>query len=247
MDGNKGFYVLSNNEWYDVIIGKKSAHDLAVRIRQNNFSVWCKPLLQYSSSGDSMLELGSGTGELSAILAIYGRIPYLLDYSGESIHFSESLFQELNKKGNFSCQNVSEGIPMKSNSVDWVWSSGLLEHFSDKQILDVIKESVRVCKKGVMSLVPNANSVFYRIGKSKMERDGTWSYGKEVPKFTMKNYFESAGLTNITEFSVATYHSINFLNSGKKAFRDFYDSMSLSEIQALNQGYLLFTCGEKPR
>jgi len=243
--GIKGSGILGRMEWHNVMIGEKSVQNLANKIRNNQFPVWCKPLLQHSSPGDSMLELGSGTGELSAILGIYSRILHLLDYSEESIKYAKSLFYELGIKGQFYCADILEGIPMGTSSVDWVWSSGLLEHFSDDQIIDILKESARVCRKGVMSLVPNASSIFYRIGKFKMEQEGTWVYGKEIPKFTMRGYFKAAGLKNIKEYSIGTYHSLQFWGKDKKEIKNFYESLSFEELQNLNQGYLLFTYGEK--
>jgi len=239
------YNTLDSKRWHKVMIGDKSVNDLAAKIRSKQFPVWCKPLLQHSSLGDSMLELGSGTGELSAILGIYGRIPHILDYSEESIDYVKRLFQELGIQGHFYCADILEGIPMETSSVDWVWSSGLLEHFSDEQIIMILKESVRVCKKGVMSLVPNANAIFYRIGKFKQEQEGTWLYGKEIPKFTLKDYFKEAGLKNIKEYSVDPYHSLNFLGSDKKGIKIFYDNLSFEELQKLNQGYLLFTYGAR--
>lgn len=243
--GIKGSTVLDSKEWHNVMIGERSVHNLANKIRNNQFPVWCKPLLQHTSPSDSLLELGSGTGELSAILGINGRIPYLMDYSEENIDYAKSLFQELEIKGYFYFGDILEGVPLRTNSVDWIWSSGLLEHFSDEQIEDILKESVRVCKKGVMSLVPNANSIFYRIGKFKMEQEGTWLYGKEIPKFTMKDYFKATGLKNIKELSVGTYHSLQFWGQNKKEIKNFYDNLNSEELQNLNQGYLLFTYGEK--
>jgi ubiquinone/menaquinone biosynthesis C-methylase UbiE len=243
--GIKGSSVLDSTEWHKVMVSEKSVHNLADKIRSNQFPVWCKPLLQHYSPRDSVLELGSGTGELSAILGIYGRIPHLLDYSEESIKYAKGVFRELGIGGHFYCADILEGIPMGNSSVDWVWSSGLLEHFSDEQIVDILKESVRVCRKGVMSLVPNANAIFYRIGKFKMEQEGTWVYGREIPKFTMKNYFKAAGLKNIKEYSVGTYHSLQFWGLDKKEIKNFYDSLDPEELQTLNQGYLLFTYGEK--
>jgi ubiquinone/menaquinone biosynthesis C-methylase UbiE len=227
------------------MIGRRTAYDLATKIKSKQFPVWCDPLLKNSSNGQSMLELGSGTGELSAILGVYGRIPLLLDFSEESISFSKALFKELGIEGHFYCEDILEGIALKTSSVDWVWSSGLLEHFSDQQITDILKDSVRVCKKGIMSLVPNANSIFYRIGKFKMEQEGTWAYGKEMPKFTMINYFKLAGLKKIKEYSVGPYHSIRFWGQAEKEIKSFYDSLSSEELEKLNQGYLLFTYGEK--
>ena len=232
-------------EWHDVMIGERPVPKLAEKIKRNQFPVWCKPLIQYSTPCDSMLELGSGTGELSAILGVYGRIPHLLDYSDDSINYAKSLFKELGIKGSFFCQNILDGISKETSSIDWVWSSGLLEHFSDEQIMDILNESFRVSKKGVMSLVPNAGSMFYRIGKYKMEQEGTWLYGKETPKVTMKDYFRAAGLKNIKEHSVGNYHTLQFWGLNKKEIRNFFDNLSFRELQNLNQGYLLLTYGEK--
>jgi malonyl-CoA O-methyltransferase len=243
--GIKSSSVLSSKEWHNVMISEKSVHNLANKIRSNQFPIWIKPLLQNSLFGDSMLELGSGTGELSAILAIYGRISHLLDYSEESIKYAQALFLELEIKGNLYHADILKGIPMTTSSIDWAWSSGLLEHFSDEQIIAILKESVRVCKKGVMSLAPNANAIFYRIGKFKMEQEGTWLYGKEIPKFTMEDYFKAASLKNIKEYSVGTYHSLQFWGKDEKEIKKFCDNFGHEELQNLNQGYLLFTYGEK--
>ncbi len=243
--GIKGSTVLDAKEWHILMTGVKSVHRLADKIKSSRFPVWCKPLLQHSFAGDSVLELGSGTGELSAILGSYGRIPHLFDFSKESIDYTKALFKELGVEGHFYLGDILEGVPLRTNSVDLVWSSGLLEHFSDKQIIEVLKESARVCKRGVMSLVPNANSIFYRIGKFTMELERTWTYGKEIPKFTMKDYFKAAGLKNIKEYSVGPYHAINFWGSDEKEIKIFFDSLSPEELKKLNQGYLLFTYGEK--
>ncbi len=126
---------------------------------------------------------------------------------------------------------------------DWVFSSGVLEHFSDEQIINILKDSKRLARKGVMSLVPNANAVFYRIGKFKMEHEGKWAYGREVPKLSMRPLFEAAGLTNIQEYSVGTYHSLQFWGKEHKEIKHFLDGLSGEQLRLLNQGYLLFTIG----
>lgn len=242
---NNDYSNLNSKQWHRVMAGGRTVYDLAARIKSKQFPVWCDPLLQNSSIGDSMLELGSGTGELSAILGAHGRIPLLLDFSEESIDYAKALFKELRIEGHFYWEDILAGMSLKTSSVHWVWSSGLLEHFSDEKVVDILKESVRVCTKGVMSLVPNARSIFYRIGKFKMEQEGTWAYGKEMPKFTMKNYFRVAGLKKIKEYSVAPYHSIQFWGQAERDIKSFYDSLSPEELQKLDQGYLLFTYGEK--
>jgi len=236
---------LTSRQWSDGILGKPFLLDLSSRIRGNSFPPWARYLLRYSSQGDSLLELGSGSGELSAILSIYSRVSFLLDYSEKNMKYAKALFEELRIKGTFICQDLSAGISMKADSVDWVFSSGLLEHFFEETILNILKESVRICRKGVMSLVPNANSIFYRIAKSKEERQGNWIYGREIPRYTMQDFYKKAGLKNIKEFSVGTFHALNFFETGKKEARDFFSELNAEEISRLNQGYLLFTYGEK--
>jgi malonyl-CoA O-methyltransferase len=236
---------MDDQKWHEAIIGSNDIKKISADLRRNQFPVWCKPMLQNSQNGESMLELGSGTGTLSAVLAMYGRDTYLLDYSKDSIEYAKNLFKELNLKGNFLCQDILNRISMDDDSVDWVWSSGLLEHFTDEQITEILNESLRVGKKGVMSLVPNANAIFYRIGKYKKELDGTWPYGREIPRFTMKPFFEAAGLKNVQEYSVDPYHTLNFWNTEREEIKKFFDDLSLDELKKLNQGYLLFTYGEK--
>lgn len=234
---------LTSNEWGKVVYKKLSYKKIADGIRNKNYPDWCLPLLNHTSVGDSTLELGCGTGKLSAILGVEGRITHLLDYTSESINFGKALFQELGLQGHFYKEDILNDISLEKDSIDWVWSSGLLEHFSDEQIIYILKQSLRICKKGVMCLVPNANSLIYRIGKFKQERDGTWKYGLESPKYTLKNYFQEVGLRNIIEYSISPLYSIIFFDRIRKEAELFFKSLDDSELNTLNQGYLLFTYG----
>lgn len=240
----KGTGRLNEDEWHDAM-ADHSLDQLVSKIRKNDFPVWVQPLLKSTRPGESVLEMGSGTGELAAILSIYDRQTHLLDYSPPSIERARKLFEKLGLKADFSTGDILKDLPLGNESVDWVFSSGVLEHFTDDEIVNILRKSKRVSRKGVMSLVPNANALFYRIGKFRMEQDGAWRYGTEIPKFTMKNYFEAAGLKNIKEFSIGTYHTLAFENSGNALIKEFFDHLSLKELQEMNQGYLLFTIGEK--
>jgi malonyl-CoA O-methyltransferase len=243
--GTKKAGSLSSTGWHEVMIGRNKVEDLVKKINSGEFPVWSRPLLEHTIQGDTVLELGSGTGEISAILGKYERIPYLMDYSKENIEFAKAVFKALGIKGNFNCADILDITSWKMEPVDWVWSSGLLEHFSDENILSILINSCKIARKGVMSLVPNARAIIYRAGKYEMEQEGTWPYGREDPKFTMKGYFEKAGLRNVKEYSVGPYHALEFSRKSKQEFKKFYDSLNRDELASLNQGYLLFTYGEK--
>ena len=235
--------LLDEQEWHNAILAGQSVNGLAAKIKSNDFPVWCKPLLEHTKPDEVLLELGSGTGELAAICALYGRQMQMLDYSAESNTFAGQLFRELGLIGKFHCCDILQGVPLNTASVDWVYSSGVLEHFFDEQIIGILKESKRIGRKGVMSLVPNANAIFYRIGKHKMEQEGTWKYGHEDPKWTMRPLFEAAGLSNIQEYSIGTYHGLQFWGKSYEDIKYFFRQCSPEQLRLLNQGYLLFTMG----
>ena len=243
--GIKKPLVLDEDDWHKVMAGGGNENAIANQIKNNQFPVWIKPLLQNTQEKDSLLELGSGTGELSAILAIYGRKPILLDYSRDNLDYSKKIFSVLNAKGKFLHADILEKFPIPDNSVDCVWSSGTLEHFSDEEIARIMKESYRICRKGAMSLVPNASSLVYRTGKHNLEINGQWIYGTEIPKYSMRKIFKDVGLKSIEEYSVGTYHSLEFMGGSKREFKNFFDSLNLEELERMDQGYLLFTYGEK--
>jgi len=235
--------LLNAEQWHKTINAGQTPADLAAKIRRNDLPLWCNPLLEHTQPQDALLELGSGTGELSAICALNGRRVHLIDYSIESIDASRELFRQLGLTAQFNCCDILKEIPLASLCCDWVFSSGVLGHFSDEQILHILKESKRIARKGVISLVTNANSVFYGIGKLKMEQEKTWVYGHEEAKFSMRIFFENVGLKNIQEYSVDTYHTLNFWGKEHKEIKQFLDNCTGEQLRLLNQGYLLFTIG----
>lgn len=241
---------LDAHQWHESIVGTTRPEQIAEKVRRGQVPEWINPLLENTQVGDSVLELGSGSGELSAFLASEGRQVVLIDYSQESLDFSEQVFKELGLSARFIRADVSKELPLPDNHVDMAWSSGLLEHFDDEEIVHILSESARVSRNKVISLVPNANSIPYRLGKWQQEQSRQWKWGYEDPKSTMVDYFKKVGLQNIQEYSVAPKHSNEFLLGREnlavaKNLNTFFESLSPAELQQLNQGYLLATIGCK--
>jgi hypothetical protein len=101
----------------------------------------------------------------------------------------------------------------------------------------------------VISLVPSARSVFYRMGKHLMEDAGLWPYGRELPKATLEPVFRNAGLQSVREFTIAPEEALLLLRPTDPSIYALVSHwwMKLPPDDPLlrDQGYLLVTVGLK--
>ncbi len=241
---------LDSNQWHDAIVGDLSVRQIVDNIERGK-NAWYPAVLDATSPGDSLLELGCGTGVFSGILAKNGRRTTLLDFSGKSVEFCRQVFAQARLSGEFVQADVCRTFPFADNAFDCTWSSGLLEHFTDEQLRFILKESARVSRKCVVSLVPNAGSLFYRVSKWYQESHGLWPWGKEDPKRTLKPFFAEAGLVDIAEFAIDVPNAIAGLNAIRawwlrRPLQMLARLLPLSAWRFLNQGYLLVTIGTRP-
>lgn len=236
-------------EWFKAITGGATPAQVAAAVREGRSPEWLEPALENSAPGQVVVELGSGTGQLSAALAARGRKVVLVDYSAECLAFSRAVFESLGLSAEFVQADVTRGIPLTSESADLVWSCGLLEHFKEEEIVSILRESARISRGRVLSLVPNARSLPYRLGKHVQEESGSWRWGREEPRTSMAAPFEAAGLGDIREGDVAPRHALRFLSDvpGLEGLADFiggfYDRAGEAQLRSLGQGYLLSTTG----
>ncbi len=107
----------------------------------------------------TVLECGSGSGEVSAFLAAQGYRCTLLDASPAALAVARRRFQRGGLRGTYVLGNVY-GLPFPDDTFDVLTSFGLLEHFAD--VDRVIAEMVRVIRPGGMffaDIVPERFSV----------------------------------------------------------------------------------------
>ena len=205
---------------------------------------------ELTSDGDVLLEAGCGFGRISAQLALENREIHLADFSTKILKQAERLFQAsgLPVAGahHFDFTNT---FPLKDNFVDTVWSSGVLEHWTDEEVLPIIKEMVRVSRKSVISLVPYNGCLLYRMGKYLLEKKNKWPYGRELPRTSQHDLFSKAGLINISESIMLEKWAPNLLwDLMPKEYvpiKEWWNSLPDDDIVKQNQGYLLVTIGYK--
>jgi len=202
--------------------------------------------------GKKILEIGSGTGKISLMLAKQGAEVYLLDIAPKAIENTKRLFNDMNEKGNFICASMFK-IPFEDESFDIVWSSGVLEHFSKKKQTEALEETLRICKPGGFSIVyvPSARGVFYRIGKKTQEIFKRWTVGYEKPEWSlkrMKKHFKNVELKekNIDFTNQLIFLWPGFLSRGfLKFFRKIVNPKNEKNFIKIFGGYLLMSAFKK--
>lgn len=158
--------------------------------------------------GKKILEVGSGSGQMSAFLASKGGKVHLLDISKKSLEFSGRYFVSKNLPVKLYQQDAFH-MKISPESFDYVWNGGVVEHFNDAEKILMLKEMWKLVKPGgkLLVTVPNAFDFPFMVAKKILELRKKWAFGEEddLTIIRMSNLARSAG---IKEFSVYAYNPI---------------------------------------
>lgn len=214
----------------------------------------CSPVARavadLTAAGDVLLEAGCGSGKHSAELAVAGRVIELCDFSSRVLDRAGELFElsHLPAPRRTLC-DLTKPLPWADGAVDATWSSGVLEHWTDDELLPIVREMARISRKCVISLVPSARCLLYRLGKQLAEAKGRWPYGRELPRSSLQSVFEKAGLQRVREYSIWPEWGPKMLSATDRTFQIFVEkwwaSLPKDDPVKANQGYLLLTVGYK--
>jgi|CXWL01.1.fsa_nt_gi 2-polyprenyl-3-methyl-5-hydroxy-6-metoxy-1,4-benzoquinol methylase len=128
------------------------------------------------------IELGSGRGDISALLAQEGADVTLLDSSDRAIHQARARFERLGLSAEFRKGDLFTDSAAH-DGYDVALSSGVIEHFRDDQRTHAVKSHRDALHDRGMAIisVPNAHCPPYRIWKAWLELRQCWPYGYEQP------------------------------------------------------------------
>jgi SAM-dependent methyltransferase len=210
-----------------------------------------RTVAELTCAGDVLLEAGCGSGALSAELATAGRRIELCDFSRAILDRAAELFRASNlPPPRITLCDLTKPLPWRDRAVDVVWSSGVLEHWPDEELIPIVSEMARISRKCVISLVPYAGCVFYRLGKYLAEQSGQWPYGREIPRRTLRPVFQRAGLSDIREYTVWNDWGPRLLSLAdrkmEQVIQGWWDSLPEDDPVKDGQGYLLLTVGSRP-
>ncbi len=169
-------------------------------------------LIKKYSPNKKIIEAGSGTGILSTYLASLGFDSVAIDIDKDILNLSKKIAKEYGAKNKpkFMMDSILK-LNYKNKEFDVSFSNGVLEHFSDKEIIKTIKKQLKI-----------ANTVIVGI-PTKYFDDNEAMYGDErflKLKF-WREIISQAGGKIIEEKSCHFLTKPKILLNFKKYFRPF--------------------------
>lgn len=156
------------------------------------------------------IELGSGRGDLSFLLASRGASVTLLDFSPTVLDLARKRFERFGVSADYVQADLFD-TAMLETQYDVSLSSGVIEHFRGCDRLRSMHAHRAVLRPGGLAVisVPNAACVPYRLWKAYLELRGWWPYGAEVP-YSKR---ELARLARLAGFARRRVSCTSFLRS----------------------------------
>lgn len=190
----------------------------------------------------SLIELGCGSGHLSACLAMKGYKTALLDFSTVALNKAKKTFDRYDLQGEFIQEDLMSDI-VASKKYDIAWNSGVMEHFGDLELQRAIKNMAAYSRHGILFIVPNSKSVSYCLMRSRLMGDLKWPYGVEYLREDYDKILHELGYSNIrTSYLETTEISENHMlvaNQGVGNLGEFYKLLMENGFLPESENYLV--------
>lgn len=241
---------LTGSEWNKAHVEAIGRRETVEQVRFNRISEWAQALVLHTREGESVLEIGCGTGGISLLLAKAGRRVTALDIEPETLKFVGGCAKELDVAVELVQADAEKRLPFSDGAFDCVWSSGLLEHYGPEERVSLLRECARVSRRRMIHIVPNAHCLGYRVGKRNQEERGEWPFGLEMPLASLRDEFEAVGLRVLMEYTVGIEQGLDFLpptHPIRTALESGLRTLLPPDLIDCRQGYLRITVGDKAR
>ena len=138
-----------DDKWYELYkidIEEFPTPDDYIKYKLKYKSIFVDKVIQYANNG-KVIETGCGTGLMAGFLQKKGLKVTALDLSQKVLDYAE----EIAKKSNIIApckykQGDILNLKYKKNSFDVSYSNGVLEHFSDDEIVETLKQQMNISK-----------------------------------------------------------------------------------------------------
>lgn len=200
--------------WYEVYlkdIEKKGTLENYVDDKIKNKKILINLIKKYSK-GNKLIESGSGTGVLSTYMSSLGYEVTGIDIDNDILNLSKKIANKYNSKNKPTFKNKSIfKLDYEENYFDVSFSNGVLEHFNDEQIIDTLKQQMKIAKIvifGIPTKYFNQEEAMY--GDERYKSNGFW-----------RNLINMSGGIILEEKSMHYMSRMKRLLNYKKYFRPY--------------------------
>lgn len=191
--------------------------------------------------GASLVELGCGSGHLSACLAQKGYKTALVDFSDTALEKAKETYRLYQLEGEFIHGDLMEKN-MGDSVYDLAWNSGVMEHFGDHELQIAIMNAASYAKKGVFFVVPNSKSISYNLMRARLMSKGKWEYGIEYLRddydiILRRLGFENVNVSYLNTSGMSANHML-VANEGSGDLNDLYELLMEKGFLPDSEGYL---------
>ena len=201
--------------------------------------------------GMKLLELGSGSGHLSACLAMQGYEVTLLDFSEKALEKSQQTFTYYGIDGEFIKADIFD-LPEITESYDLIWNSGVMEHFSEEDFVEILQSVRRISDSSrFLFLVPNMKSRAYLMWRYNAHSREAWDFGKEYVRRDYKMLCERAGFSVESTSYCCCNNAVYMFGStfddakNKEIYADMLSKQLFPEDEQYLVAYMLNAEGER--
>jgi SAM-dependent methyltransferase len=163
-------------------------------------------------AGRRTIELGSGRGDLSALLAARGAHATLVDYCTAALAQAQARFARLKLDAEFAHADLLGSLETFAGRFDVASSLGVVEHFAGQERRRALAAHYHVLRPGGVAVVsvPYAWGVPYRLWKVALEVRHRWPYGMEIPygRRELRTLALAAGFTRVETHVTGFWQSL---------------------------------------
>lgn len=180
---------------------------------------------------NSIIELGCGSGHISLKLKEFGIAKVsLLDFSLVALEKAKQVFDKT--QGNFIYGDLLN-LQLDDN-YDITWNSGVLEHFNDEELLNILKNIYSITNKYFICIVPNPKSLIYLLMRRNRMINDNWHFGIEYLRTNYETFFEKAGF-KVKEIDFIGYEFSKYFL--REVFMEKYENLGIDDL-LINELYL---------
>jgi SAM-dependent methyltransferase len=175
-----------------------------------------KLLLEHQAPrGSRALEVGSGPAHDSLPLAERGFEVWGVDWSRNGLQAGRRLYEDEGLRLQAVCSDIRT-LPFRDASFDFVWNAGVLEHFRDNDVLQILTEMKRVARPGgtVLAAVPNKLYFWYQAHlalKRLLRRGHQYDFERAFTRGYLTSQFHAAGFQEVAVTGIHLHPAPSFL------------------------------------